>query len=175
MCLHTASLTWVQWMFSTQCKIRSPVDLKDLPYFIDIESEGRTYRTFLIVPGRPSVCFDCGRSGHMKNGCPGVQPPKSSSKIPSSPIQIPAKKPAHDDDHHSVDSNISNSVPLLDASTMFDNFQMAVCGSLQRQMSTLQHLHTKYRLVIRRGSKTTIISRKGVPIEVPPLCHLLSH
>lgn len=56
--------------FSTQRSLQSPVTLKDLPHFFNVESEGSSYRVFLFVPGREPVCFGCKRTGHMKSSCP---------------------------------------------------------------------------------------------------------
>ena len=57
---------------------------------VDITSEGKSYRAFLFVPGIPTVCFNCGRVGHMKNTCPGQQDSRLAVKRPSSsPVQIP--------------------------------------------------------------------------------------
>lgn len=74
--------------FSTQRRIESPVALDKLPHFVQIESEGQSYRTFLFVPGRPSVCFACGVEGHMKSSC---RKEKSSLKGKSPVIPVVSK------------------------------------------------------------------------------------
>ena len=95
-----------QGCFSTQRKLCSPVDLKAVPYFVDIQSEERVYRAFLFVPGRPAVCFDCGLTGHMKNACPGKQSSRTIFTRPLSPVSIPdAKKRATHDSQGSEDSS----------------------------------------------------------------------
>lgn len=157
--------------FSTQRKLRSPVDMKNLPYFVNISSEGRLYRTFLFVPGRPAVCFSCAKVGHMKNSCPDDQANRQSFKRPSSAIDIPTSK------KHSPDPVEDSSMPVdLDKSftlQMPDHLSMPVCSFIQNEMFALQETSTppdppKYRLIIRRDSGTVIISRKGTPIEVSP-------
>lgn len=57
--------------YSTQRRIESPVGLKELPYFFNIESEGVSHRVFLFVPGREPICFKCKRAGHMRSSCKG--------------------------------------------------------------------------------------------------------
>ena len=97
--------------FSTQRKIRSPVDMKNLPYFLTISSEGRTYRTFVFVPGRPAICF----GWHMKNTCPDALQNRQSFKRPSSPIHIPSsKKHSSDHDHESSIPDDSPSFQMPD-------------------------------------------------------------
>lgn len=66
---------------STQRKIQSLVDLKSLPYFINIESNDCTYRTFLFVPGKQPLCFTCGSFYHKKNECVNIRDQENESEI----------------------------------------------------------------------------------------------
>jgi len=59
--------------FSTQRRVHSTVDVRQLPHFLSIRSEGINYRAFLFIPGREPVCFQCGKLGHMKDKCGGKQ------------------------------------------------------------------------------------------------------
>jgi len=55
--------------YSTQRRVRSTVDVRKLPHFLTVKSEGLNYRAFVFVPGRAPVCFACGVEGHMKDKC----------------------------------------------------------------------------------------------------------
>lgn len=73
--------------FSTQRRIISSVDLSVLPHFLNVTSEGKNYRCFVFVPGRPTVCFNCGQQGHMRSKCASsglaVNPPSPVSPVES--------------------------------------------------------------------------------------------
>ena len=156
--------------YSTQRKIRSPVDLKDLPYFIDITSEGRVYRAFLFVPGRPAVCFDCGHSGHMKNACPGVKKPSSGFKRPSDPVDIPyAKKQTIEEGDEAVSSVASHSPQesdmVLQEYSRSPGLQALLNIAKPEQLKDAKY---RYKIVLVQGDKSTVLTSKGNPIEVIP-------
>lgn len=70
--------------YSTQRRITAATDLKALPHFLSIQSEGHTYRTFLFVPGRPPACFACNAIGHMKSSCPlTIDHSNTTSDVPA--------------------------------------------------------------------------------------------
>lgn len=55
--------------YSTQRRVRSVVDVRKLPHFLTVSSQGLNYRAFIFVPGREPVCFKCGQEGHMRDKC----------------------------------------------------------------------------------------------------------
>lgn len=80
--------------FTTQRRIEAPVALDKLPHFIQIDSEGQSYRTFLFVPGRQSVCFACGEFGHMKSSCGNDKRKRKGDEQTEQPIKkliVPAE------------------------------------------------------------------------------------
>ena len=162
--------------YSTQRKIRSPVDLKDLPYFIDITSEGRVYRAFLFVPGRPAVCFDCGLSGHMKNACPGVKETLSGFKRPSDPIDIPPPKkqitgmaeggPSSVGSSHSSHPSEVEMVPEVHQPySRSPGLQEKLDKARPVLMTDVKQM---YKIVLVQDKKSTVLTSKGKPIEVIP-------
>lgn len=108
--------------YSTKRRLESPVSLDKLPHFLQIESEGQVYRTFLLVPGRPPVCFHCGGSGHMKSSCENksrnvpvapdvVDPPNPFVDIVSDPSQSKALE--SQSPHPVTTSQVESEVPNL--------------------------------------------------------------
>ena len=162
--------------YSTQRKIHSAVDLKKLPYFITISSEGRSYRSFLFVPGRPAMCFGCGQVGHMKNDCPDAPKNRHSFKRPSSPIQIVSSKKPSLDSETMISPAVSEQSSLTKACNMalvdgpltiqFGSFEDR-CVALSQQANQPPD-PPKYRLIVKRKSGTVTITSKGAPIIVTP-------
>jgi hypothetical protein len=74
-----------QGCYSTQRRLVSPSGFDKLPHFIPIESEGETYRCFLFVPGRPTICFACQELGHMKSSCPNQ---RKTTIVADVPIEV---------------------------------------------------------------------------------------
>ena len=99
--------------YSTQRSITSPADLIKLPYFINVISEGITYKSCLFIPGRVQVCFNCHLTGHMRSDCLANKMTQPIADLPVQPV--PAQKPeskATDEDKSSESSKSSEEVEM---------------------------------------------------------------
>ena len=128
--------------YSTQRSIHSVADLSDLPYFIPVKYEGKTYRTFLFIPGRPPVCFACKAQGHMKSSCP------NTSKYPAVPASLPPPEP---------DQKISTE----------DVVEETADGNHGEDDSEVER-DVSYRIEVPKGDKKSYITYESEVLEVTP-------
>ena len=157
--------------FSTQRKIRSPVDLQHLPHFVEIASEGKVYRAFLFVPGRPTVRFNCGRVGHMRGSCPGKDDETTFKRPSSSPVEIPPAKQSRKDhateeDMSMTHSDVEQASPNACYQPSEDDFESQSPSQGSPTFQTF--LIKRYKLVITQGDKATDVTKKGKVIVVRP-------
>lgn len=181
--------------YSTQRRIECTGSLKDLPYFVNVESEGKTYRGFVFIPGREALCFKCGLKGHMKSSCGTnveVNPVAASqpvqevimkevaddqtSNAPQIPpavvqqsISIPVRPESSETDKEL--SNLMNN-PAIDYVAMFSDLVSEASKQSEENesdFSEIDKMSDNYLIKYTKadGSKA-FVSRKGQPISVNP-------
>ena len=138
--------------YSTQRKIYAAADLRNLPHFIQIESEGETYRTFLFVPGRVPACFACNAIGHMKSSCPVAQ---NTANVPAPAVPVPHTQ----EDVSSEETSVHESASPAHSSD----------GDVQNDVFE-STTHPTYHIWDRKSRKAApaVMKHKGKVVQVIP-------
>lgn len=116
--------------FSTQRRVESVADLDALPHFLRVPFEGKYYKAYVFVPGRPQMCFQCGQRGHMRSDCSRNHPEEIIKTVVQSPSNIslptlsgdatPAPTPLESD----MDSELESVVCIINTKQPSDNNMM---------------------------------------------------
>ena len=162
--------------YSTQRKITAAADMRNLPHFVTVKSEGHSYRTFLFVPGRPPACFACNSIGHMKNSCPStsklatlVQPtpdvPAPAVSVSADPVSDPRASEVQS--LPSADSGGSAApLQLADPAESAKSLSAQSLSVLQEAAATTYVQETVYLEITKSDGTARAYARDGVTLVV---------
>lgn len=152
-------------VYSTQRRVQGVGDLSGLPYFVEIESQGKRYRAHIFVPGREQVCFSCHKVGHMKGQCPQVQQEVSE--------QVEGQAENQDTSHGSSNQDNCRSPHLSEYSSLgHGHYRSFVCSSEFEYQgdSEPEPVVADRGYKVSLGSKGSLgfFQRKGADLVVSP-------